>query len=244
MNRRWSLLLPVIFISYSLSYLDRANFSFGAAAGMAKDLGIRRAELAAGVAVLPGLFPVPDSGRRLCPEIQRQAADLFRPDRLGRAGQRHRPDHQHPAALSRPLPPGRGGKRGAARHADPAGALVHRRERARANAFLVLGNPVTMLWMSLLSGYLAAGLGWRMMFIIEGLPPVIWAFVWWRLVADRPREASWFGAPTRTSWKRELAEEQRGIAPVRNYRRRLQQPARDRAVRRSISSGASASMAS
>ena len=40
MNRRWSLLLPVIFISYSLSYLDRANFSFGAAAGMAKDLGI------------------------------------------------------------------------------------------------------------------------------------------------------------------------------------------------------------
>ena len=40
MNRRWTLLLPVIFVSYSLSYLDRANFSFGAAAGMAKDLGI------------------------------------------------------------------------------------------------------------------------------------------------------------------------------------------------------------
>ena len=38
-------------------------------------------------------------------------------------------------------------------------------ERARANAFLVLGNPVTMLWMSLLSGYLAARLGWRMMFV-------------------------------------------------------------------------------
>ena len=32
------MLLPVIFVSYSLSYLDRANFSFGAAAGMAKDL--------------------------------------------------------------------------------------------------------------------------------------------------------------------------------------------------------------
>ena len=34
------MLLPVIFVSYSLSYLDRANFSFGAAAGMASDLHI------------------------------------------------------------------------------------------------------------------------------------------------------------------------------------------------------------
>src|SRR3954464_8333361 len=40
MNRRWTMLLPVIFISYSLSYLDRANFSFGAAAGMAAGLHI------------------------------------------------------------------------------------------------------------------------------------------------------------------------------------------------------------
>ena len=40
MNRRWTMLLPVIFVSYSLSYLDRANFSFGAAAGMAADLHI------------------------------------------------------------------------------------------------------------------------------------------------------------------------------------------------------------
>ena len=38
------MLLPVIFISYSLSYLDRANFSFGAAAGMAADLHISSAE--------------------------------------------------------------------------------------------------------------------------------------------------------------------------------------------------------
>ena len=44
MNRRWTLLLPVIFISYSLSYLDRANFSFGAAAGMAADLHITAAQ--------------------------------------------------------------------------------------------------------------------------------------------------------------------------------------------------------
>ena len=40
MQKRWLVLLPVMFITYSLAYLDRANYSFGAAAGMAKDLNI------------------------------------------------------------------------------------------------------------------------------------------------------------------------------------------------------------
>ena len=37
---RWYRLIPVVFITYSLAYLDRANFGFGAASGMAKDLNI------------------------------------------------------------------------------------------------------------------------------------------------------------------------------------------------------------
>ena len=37
---RWYRLIPVVFITYSLAYLDRANFGFGAAAGMANDLHI------------------------------------------------------------------------------------------------------------------------------------------------------------------------------------------------------------
>src|SRR4028118_520394 len=38
--QRWYRLLPVAFITYSLAYLDRANFSFATAGGMAKDLNI------------------------------------------------------------------------------------------------------------------------------------------------------------------------------------------------------------
>eukprot|EP01034_Spumella_vulgaris_P007564 gene7564-9638_t len=34
-------------------------------------------------------------------------------------------------------------------------------ERSRANTFLILGNPVTVLWMSVLSGYLIDAMGWR-----------------------------------------------------------------------------------
>ncbi len=37
---RWYRLIPIAFITYSLAYLDRANFGFGAASGMAEDLHI------------------------------------------------------------------------------------------------------------------------------------------------------------------------------------------------------------
>src|SRR5580765_4488028 len=39
-SSRWFRLIPVVFVTYSLAYLDRANFGFGAAGGMAKDLNI------------------------------------------------------------------------------------------------------------------------------------------------------------------------------------------------------------
>ena len=75
--------------------------------------------------------------------------------------------------------------------------------------------------MSVISGYLASSLGWRAMFIIEGLPPVIWAFVWWQLVSDRPSAASWFPADERVALEAKLAEEQRFIPPVANYGKAL-----------------------
>src|SRR6188472_1856474 len=37
---RWYRLVPIAFITYSLAYLDRANFGFAVAGGMAKDLNI------------------------------------------------------------------------------------------------------------------------------------------------------------------------------------------------------------
>src|SRR5690349_12715076 len=39
-KQRWMRLIPIAFITYSLAYLDRANYGFGAAAGLAKDLHI------------------------------------------------------------------------------------------------------------------------------------------------------------------------------------------------------------
>lgn len=39
-TRRWWYIMPIVFITYSLAYLDRANYGFAAASGMAKDLMI------------------------------------------------------------------------------------------------------------------------------------------------------------------------------------------------------------
>src|SRR3982751_1081707 len=39
-RQRWYRLIPIAFITYSLAYLDRANFGFAAAGGMRKDLNI------------------------------------------------------------------------------------------------------------------------------------------------------------------------------------------------------------
>ncbi len=71
------------------------------------------------------------------------------------------------------------------------GALVHQQaERGRANTFLILGNPITVMWLSAVSGYLIELTSWRGMFIIEGLPAIVWAFVFRKHRAPTsPRDA-------------------------------------------------------
>lgn len=41
-TKRWWYIMPIVFITYSLAYLDRANFSFASAAGINEDLGITK----------------------------------------------------------------------------------------------------------------------------------------------------------------------------------------------------------
>lgn len=71
--------------------------------------------------------------------------------------------------------------------------------------------------MSILSGYLVKSMGWRWMFIIEGAPAIIWAFFWWRLIQDKPREANWLTTEEKDALEDQLQLEQKNIKPVRNY---------------------------
>jgi MFS family permease len=94
-------------------------------------------------------------------------------------------------------------------------------ERSRANSLLILGGPMTLLWMSISSGYLVQAVGWRWMFLLEGLPSVVWSFFWWRLSDAHPSEALWLNNQERSQLAEKLNQEQANLTSVSNYRKAL-----------------------
>src|SRR5205807_1276686 len=59
--------------------------------------------------------------------------------------------------------------------------------------------------------------GWQMMFILEGLPSVLWAFCWLALAADRPADAGWLTRDEAATVQQALDREQRDVPPVKDY---------------------------
>jgi D-galactonate transporter len=89
-------------------------------------------------------------------------------------------------------------------------------ERARVVALFMAAVPISSALGATLSGLLISaggglfGLsGWRVMFLVEGVPALILAVVTWFYLTDRPSEARWLSADEREWLSRELAEEQR-----------------------------------
>ncbi|HUB15966.1 MAG TPA: MFS transporter [Acetobacteraceae bacterium] len=217
-SAHWRRLIPVAFVTYSLAYVDRANYGIGSAAGLAHDLGIAGKQ----DALLGALFSL---GYFLCQIPAAWYAEAHSARRLMfwgliawglLAALTGVITDIHWLYLDRLL-------LGVAESAVLPGMLIFlshwftRAERSRANSFLILGSPVTVLWMSIVSGYLAHAIGWRGMFIAEGVPTVIWAFAWWWLVRDTPAEAAWLPPRERDRIATALAREQQGLRRVKNY---------------------------
>src|SRR5690348_10036565 len=170
-KKRWYRLIPIVFITYSLAYLDRANFGFALAGGMAEDLNISASMssllgslffLGYFLFQIPGaLYAAHKSAKKLifwslilwgilaiCTGLIENVNLLI--------------------VIRFML--------GVVESAVMPALLIllsrwfTKSERSRANTLLALGNPVTILWMSILSGYLIKSVGWRWMFIIEGMP--------------------------------------------------------------------------
>ena len=91
-----------------------------------------------------------------------------------------------------------------------------RQERARANAFWNLCQPLAVAGTAPVTAWLIGGFGWQKMIILEGLLPFFWLPVWWFCIRDRPAEAPWISAAERehleTTLEREAAEQQPGGA--------------------------------
>ncbi|HEV3251326.1 MAG TPA: MFS transporter, partial [Puia sp.] len=217
-SSRWYRLVPVAFITYSLAYLDRANFGFAAAGEMAKDLNITpsKSSLLGSLFFLGYFFfQIPGAQYAANKSVKKLIFwSLILWGALAMATGlvsnlsvlfviRFMLGVVESAVL-------------------PAMLILLSRwftkaERSRANTFLILGNPVTILWMSILSGYLIDSVGWRGMFIWEGLPALLWAFLWWGLVSDKPGDANWLLQSEQLTLASALQKEQDSIKPLKNY---------------------------
>ncbi len=224
-RKRWYRIIPIVFITYSLAYLDRANFGFAAAGGMANDLNITTAasSLLASLFFLgyfffqiPGtIYAANKSTKRLIFwslifwGMLASATGIIR--------------NLYLLYVIRFL-------LGVVESAIwPSMIILLSRwflktERSKANAFLTLGNPLTVLWMSILSGYLVSSFSWRGMFILEGLPAVVWAFFWRRFVDDKPKDARWMTQSEKDNFDGLLLKEQKDIKPVKNYAEAFRSP--------------------
>ncbi|MBD0365715.1 MAG: MFS transporter [Flavisolibacter sp.] len=217
-SSRWYRLIPVAFITYSLAYLDRANFGFAAAGEMAKDLNITAATSSLlGSLFFLGYFFFQIPGAHYAANKSAKKLIFWSLILWGALAVATGLVSNITALIIIRF------MLGVVESAVMPSMLIllsrwfTKAERSRANTFLILGNPATILWMSILSGYLIDAVGWRWMFIWEGLPAIIWAFFWWRLVNDKPKDAKWLTEEEKVALETTLQKEQQGIKPVKNY---------------------------
>jgi MFS family permease len=82
-----------------------------------------------------------------------------------------------------------------------------RGERARANAYWTLCQPLAVAASAPFTGWLLGACGWRQMLILEGMLPFLWLPVWWFCICDHPREAKWISAEERSFLEATLQRE-------------------------------------
>jgi sugar phosphate permease len=217
-RKRWYRLIPIVFITYSLAYLDRANFGFATAGGMAKDLDISASMSSLlGSLFFLGYFFFQIPGALYAANKSAKKLIFWSLILWGFLAMSTGMIRNIDLLITVRF------MLGVTESAVMPAMLIFlsrwftKSERSRANTFLILGNPVTILWMSILSGYLVRSVGWRWMFIFEGLPAIVWAVCWWFIVDDKPTNAKWLTDKEKINLEQKLYEEQQVIKPVRNY---------------------------
>jgi MFS family permease len=90
-----------------------------------------------------------------------------------------------------------------------------RAERARANAYWNLCQPLAVAGSAPVTGWLLGGWGWQTMLIAEGALPFLWLPIWLYGISDHPREAKWISPGEREFLETTLEREARELEPAR-----------------------------
>jgi len=225
LRRRWTLILPAVFVTYSLAYLDRANYGFGAAAGLEKTLHITGYQSSLlGSLFFLGYF-LPQVPAIIL--LQRTRARWMIFGALVAWGGF--------AALTGiirtywMLVADRFLLGVAESFVFPALLILltrwfTRQERSRANSLLMLGNPLTVLWMSAVTGFLIRAWGWQLAFIVEGAMAVAWGVVWLAVMRDWPSQTGWMSPAAVEQLEGALAHEQVQLPRMENLGLAFRQP--------------------
>jgi MFS family permease len=90
-----------------------------------------------------------------------------------------------------------------------------RQERARANAYWNLCQPLAIAGTAPLTSWLLGAYGWRTMLVLEGVLPFLWLPLWWLSIRDHPRQARWISPPEREFLETTLAQENAELREAR-----------------------------
>ena len=225
LGRRWFYLMPVVFVTYSLAYLGRSNFGFGAAAGLAKSLNITESRAAfLGSVFFLGYFLFQIPAARYA--IRRSATRLvfFALISWGILSGLTGVIHNFWLLVVDRMALGIAESLILPSMLILLSSWFTRTERSRANAILILGNPVTVTWMAAATGYLIRAVGWQMTFILEGIPSLIWAFVWLLVARDQPTQVHWLPEKSVAHLTEALAKEQTALPQYDNLAAALRVP--------------------
>jgi sugar phosphate permease len=90
-----------------------------------------------------------------------------------------------------------------------------RAERARANGYWNLCQPIAVVASSHLTTGLLAHFGWQRTLMLEGALPFIWLPIWWFCIRDHPRDAKWLSSQEREFLEQTLEREASSLEPAK-----------------------------
>jgi len=91
-----------------------------------------------------------------------------------------------------------------------------RAERARANAYWNLCQPLAVVASAPVTAVLIGQYGWRTMLVMEGALPFLWLPIWWFFISDHPREAKWISTGEREYLETTLSREVSALEPAKS----------------------------
>ncbi len=208
-------IIPFAFILYIICYLDRANIAF-AKLNMVKELGFSEAVFGFGAGIFfIGYVFLEIPGALICERwsARKWIARILVSWGLCAAllGFIRTPFHFYGARFLL----------GLAEAGFYPGIIVYfthwfvGRDRARAMSGFIVGLPVSIILGAPISSLFLRlhwfGLsGWRWVFILEGVPAIIFGIITWFYLEDHPRDAAWLDPEEREWISNELEKERHG----------------------------------